>query len=486
MSEEISNLEPKALWEHFYRLTQIPRPSKQEGKAIEYIKSVGMELGLEVRTDTAGNIVLRKPASPGLENRKGVILQAHIDMVPQANTHSPFNFATDPIDAWIDGEWVKARQTTLGADNGIGVAAALATLHTPGLVHGPLEVLLTVNEEAGMDGAWAVQPGFIEGDILINLDSEHEDVISVGCAGGVDINFEWQFSEIDVPRKNETFLVSISGLKGGHSGLDIHLGRGNACKMMGLFLKKAISKSNVNLVSLNCGNMRNAIPREAFAQITVPGSGIDYLQWLVAELQAAWMNELGKTEPDLSVKAVKIKPLGKMWPLKIQDDVVNAMCGLPNGIIRMSDTMPGVVESSTNFSIIRSVPGKIEGMCLARSFVDSARDDVASSLESCLVLAGAKVTFGGEYPGWKPDPGSGILQLMKSVFEQQKGKQPQVVAMHAGLECGILGSKFPSLDMISVGPTIRHPHSPDEKVHIGSVERFWNLLLKTLQQVPEK
>lgn len=486
MSDEIRNLEPKSLWDNFYQLTRIPRPSKKEQQASEYIRLFGEQLGLQTIVDEVGNVIIRKPASPGFENRKGVILQAHIDMVPQANSHTSFNFETDPIETYIDGDWVKARNTTLGADNGIGVAAILSILQSEKLEHGPVEALITVDEESGMTGAFALKPGMLNGDILINLDSEDEDDLSVGCAGGININFEWQYNEIDVPRNHEAYLVSIKGLKGGHSGLDIHLGRGNACKLMGHFLKKAMSKTGLHLVSLDCGNMRNAIPREAFAVVTVPESGIDSLQWLVAELQATWMNELGRTEPDLSVKAIKTTPQRYMLPQMAQENIINAICGLPNAIQRLSDSMPGVVETSTNLSIVKSSKGKTSGMCLARSFVDSARNDVASSLESCLALAGAIVTFDGQYPGWKPNPDSQILKVMQDVFHNQKGKKPKVVAMHAGLECGILGAVYPHWDMISVGPTIRNPHSPDEKVHIGSVGHFWDFLTKTLKNVPEK
>jgi len=485
MSAVIKKLEPALLWKQFYNLTQIPRPSKFEAKAVDYIRSFGQTQGLDTQVDSLGNVIIRKPATPGYENRKGVILQSHIDMVPQANAHFKFNFETDPIDAWIDKDWVKARNTTLGADNGIGVAASLAILQSRDISHGPLEALITIDEESGMSGAWAVKPEDLKGHILINLDSEDENDLSVGCAGGVNVGFEWQYNETEIPRKNETYKISITGLKGGHSGMDIHLGRGNACKLMGYFLKRAISRSNARLVSLECGNMRNAIPREAFALVTIPTSGIDNLQWLVAEMQSVWMNELGKTEPDLSVKAVKVDPQKWMLPLKTQDEVVNAMCGLPNGIIRLSDSMPGVVETSTNFSIIKSQKGSIEGLCLVRSFLDSARDEVASSLESTLSLAGAKISFFGHYPGWKPDPESGILKTMQNIFQQQKGFLPNVVAMHAGLECGIFKGTFPKLDMISVGPTIRNPHSPDEKVHIPSVINFWRFLTETLSTIPE-
>ncbi|HPR31213.1 MAG TPA: aminoacyl-histidine dipeptidase [Prolixibacteraceae bacterium] len=486
MSEEIKKLEPRDLWCNFYSLTQIPRPSKKEKKAALFIREFGEQLGLETRMDAAGNVLIRKPPFPGYENRKTVVLQAHIDMVPQANSSIEFNFDTDPIDAFIDGEWVSARDTTLGADNGIGVAASLAVLQNKNLEHGPIEVLVTVDEEAGMTGAFRFQPGILNADLLINLDTENENEISVGCAGGVDTNATWTYTDDKQVAGDRAYLVSITGLKGGHSGLDIHLGRGNACKLMGRFLKKAVSGYGARLSSIDCGNMRNAIPREAFALVTVPDNPKKRLIALVDEIQQVWANELGRVEPGMKIEAKEVDMTGTLIPEMVQDDLINTLCALRNGIIRMSDTMPGVVETSTNLSIVKSSVGTIEAKSLTRSFIDSARDGIASSLESCFALGGAKITHTGTYPGWKPNPDSQILAVAREAFTQLKGFAPGEKAMHAGLECGILGASYPNLDIISIGPSIQSPHSPDERVHIASVKNFWEWLTLILRNIPEK
>lgn len=486
MSEEIKKLEPSGLWSIFFNLTQIPRPSKQELQAANFVKAFGESLGLETIMDEVGNVIIRKPATSGFEKKQGVILQAHIDMVPQANSGSEFNFETDPIDAYIDGDWVTARETTLGADNGIGVAAALAILSDPTIQHGPLEVLITVDEETGMTGAFALKPNLLKGSILVNLDSEDEEDLSVGCAGGMNVNFSFQLLKATYDRSAyKSFDLKISGLKGGHSGLDIHLGRANACKLMGLALKELIVSVGGRLSTIDCGNMRNAIPREGQAQLVVPFDKADQAIALVDRLRTKWTNEYGRTEPNFNIAFSETEAPEFLFDEMCQDDVVNAICAVPNAIIRMSDSMPGVVETSTNLSIISTEKDRVEGMCLVRSFIDSARQDVASSLESCFRMAGAEVTFTGSYPGWKPNPDSEILATMKQCFKSLRGNEPKVVAMHAGLECGILGAVYPHWDMISVGPTIRFPHSPDEKVHIQSVVHFWEFLTETLKNVPE-
>jgi dipeptidase D len=485
MSEDIKNLKPSGLWDVFYSLTQIPRPSKKELKAAQFVKAFGESLGLETVMDEVGNVIIRKPATPGFETKKGVILQAHIDMVPQANSGVPFNFETNAIDAYVDGDWVTARNTTLGADNGIGVAAALAILSDRTVQHGPLEVLVTIDEETGMTGAFALKSNLLNGEILINLDSEDEDDLSVGCAGGMDVNFSFQLLKNTFSGEGKAFNLTVSGLKGGHSGLDIHLGRANACKLAGLALKELIVSCGARLASLKCGNMRNAIPREGIALIVIPENKVEAAKLKVADFQERWSNEYGRTEPHMKISLAEAADPEFLFDAMCQDDVVNAICAAPNGIIRMSDSMPGVVETSTNLSIVASDGEKIEGMCLVRSFVDSAKMDVASMLESCFRLGGADVSFSGSYPGWKPNPDSEILATMKETFRKQKGQEAKVVAMHAGLECGILGSVYTHWDMISVGPTIRFPHSPDEKVHIGSVANFWNFLTEALQHVPE-
>ncbi|MDA3929544.1 MAG: aminoacyl-histidine dipeptidase [Prolixibacteraceae bacterium] len=486
MSEEIRNIEPKDLWESFYAITQIPRPSKKELKAAQFVKEYGEKLGLSTFMDEVGNVVISKPATPGYENRKTIVLQGHIDMVPQANSGSNFNFDTDPIDAYIDGDWVTARDTTLGADNGIGVAAGMAILKSTDIEHGPIEVLVTIDEETGMTGAFKLQPNLLKGDILINLDTEDENEISIGCAGGIDVNATWTYQDETTIVGDKAYEIKIAGLKGGHSGLDIHLGRGNASKLMGRLLKRTIKEYGVRLASINCGNMRNAIPREGFSVVTIDSENVDGFKQLVEELKLVWTNELGRAEPNLLLEIKEVEMPTTLIPEMVQDDLVNAVCAARNGIMRMSDSMPGVVETSSNLSIVKSAKGEITIQCLTRSFVDTARDGIASSLESCFQLAGAKVELTGAYPGWKPNPDSEILKVMRNTYQKINAKAAGEVAMHAGLECGILGATYPNWDMVSIGPTIRNPHSPDEKVHIASVERFWEFLKESLKNAPLK
>jgi len=486
MSEEIRNIEPKVLWENFYQLTNIPRPSGNEMKAALFIKEKGEKLNLETSIDEIGNVIIRKPASPGFEKCKGVILQAHVDMVPQVNNDKVFDFSMDPIDAFIQDGWVTADGTTLGADNGIGVAAILAILESDNIQHGPIEALITVDEETGLSGAFALKPGVLKGDILINLDSEDEEVISIGCAGGVSVTANWNFNDDNDVTGDVAYKISVSGLKGGHSGLDIHLGRGNACKITGRLLKKAIRECGCRLASIKCGNMRNAIPREGEAIITIKNEKSDKFLKLISEMQSVLFNELGLSEPDLKIQAERTNVPSKLIPEMVQDDVVNAICAARNGIIRMSDSMQGVVETSSNFSVVDSSEGRIDFLCLTRSFIDSARDGVASSLESCFQLAGAKVETVGSYPGWKPNKNSGILSVLREVYKDKKGTYPKEVAMHAGLECGVFQGVYPEWDMVSFGPTIKFPHSPDEKVNINSVKNFWDILVEVLKNIPVK
>lgn len=486
MSKEIKNLDPKALWDVFYELTQIPRPSKKELKAVEYAKSFGEKLGLETLVDPTGNVVIRKPASPGYENRQGVILQGHLDMVPQKNSDTGHDFEKDPIDAYIDGEWVTARGTTLGSDNGIGVAAGLAIMQDNTLKHGPLEVLLTVDEETGMTGAFELKGGMLDGKILMNLDSEDEGELYIGCAGGIDTSGKLKYSEEAVPAGSEAFRLSLTGLKGGHSGLDINLGRGNSNILLCRFMSGAVQKSGMRLASIDGGSLRNAIPRESYAIVTIPAAEKEGFLAAVKEYESICKNELGNVEPDLSFKAESAEMPGSLIDASAQDRLIRTVCGMQNGVIRMSDDMPGVVETSTSLAIVKSGEGAIDIYCLLRSSVETAKMSLANSLQSVMELAGAEVTHSGNYPGWKPDVDSAILATMKKVYETHFGKVPEVKVIHAGLECGIIGDTYPGLDTISFGPTIRFPHSPDEKVHIESVKKFWDYLLRTLEEVPEK
>ncbi len=486
MSKDLLSLEPKLLWENFYQLTTIPRPSKKEGKAVKFVETLGKSLNLETITDKVGNVIIRKPATPGFENRMGVILQSHLDMVPQKNRDKKHDFEKDPIDAYVEDGWVKARGTTLGADNGIGVAATLAVLQSKNIEHGPIEAFFTIDEETGMTGANNLQPGILKGDILINMDSEDEGELYVGCAGGSNANARFSFKETPVPADMVAYSVSLTGLKGGHSGLDINMGRGNANKLIFRFIKYAIANLGARLASIDGGSLRNAIPREAFAQLVVPVSMAEEFVDAVYEYFDIFKAEYGKVEPDISLTVEEIALPAFMIDEVTQDDLVNAIQACPNGLVRMSSDMEGLVETSLNLAIVKSENSEIKVLTLIRSSVESAKEDVESTLESVFSLAGAEIWFDGQYPGWKPNLDSQILKTMQNVYQNKWGKIPEIKAIHAGLECGILGSVYPNWDMISFGPTIRYPHSPDEKVNIETVDKFYNWLLETLKNIPRK
>lgn len=486
MSKSILDLEPKPIWKHFHSLTQIPRPSKKEERIIQFMKEFGEGLGLETIVDKVGNVIIRKPATPGMEDRMGVILQSHLDMVPQKNSDKDHDFEKDPIETIVDGEWVKANSTTLGADNGMGVAAAMAVLEDKNLEHGLVEALFTIDEESGMTGANNLQPGILKGDILMNMDSEDEGELYIGCAGGINGNFAFPYTEESVPSGMKAFKINISGLKGGHSGLDIPLGRGNSCKIMIRLLHHGMKDHGLRLASIDAGNMRNAIPREGNAVIVLPESEAGKFNECFEKMVNKIKAELSVTEPDLNIGMESAATPDFVIDQDTQNRMIKAVYGCPNGVIRMSDAMPGLVETSTNLSIVNSADGKITVLCLIRSSVDSAKKDLANMMGSIFELAGAEVDFDGEYPGWKPNPDSTALKLMQEVYNNKYGKIPEIKAIHAGLECGILGAVYPNWDMISFGPTIRYPHSPDEKVNIPSVEKFYDFIVETLKNVPAK
>ena len=486
MSDEIKKLEPKMIWENFYELTQIPRPSKHEGQIVEFLKSFGKKYGLETIIDDIGNVIIRKPATSGMEKSKGIILQSHMDMVPQANSNIKHDFTKDPIDAYIDGEWVTARDTTLGADNGMGIAATMAVLQSKDLQHGPVEALFTIDEETGMTGAFKLKAGLLKGDILMNLDSEDEGELYVGCAGGEDANATFNAKLENIPAGYEACAIAIQGLKGGHSGMDIILGRGNANKMIFRLLKHLQNKFNIRIGHLKCGSLRNAIPREAFVTFFAPSGKIGEITVFVADFEKTVKAELKITAPDLTVSITKPESVTQVIDIETQKNLINAVLACPNGVIRMSDTMSGLVETSSNLAIVKTDSDKITVSCLMRSSVDSARAALAQRIESVFELAKADIKFSGGYPGWKPNMDSPILKTMIQTYENMYGKKPEIKAIHAGLECGILGGIYPNWDMISFGPTIRFPHSPDEKVKIDSVQKFWDFLKETLKNVPEK
>ena len=485
-SKDIRNLEPKALWNNFYSLTQIPRPSGKKEKIGQFLVEFGKSLGLETLQDEIGNVLVRKPATPGMEDRQAVVLQSHMDMVPQKNSNVDHDFEKDPIDAFVDGEWVRANSTTLGADNGIGVAAAMSILQSTDIPHPAVEMFITVEEETGMFGAFGLQPDFLKGDILINMDSEDEGELYVGCAGGLDANITFRYSEVEVPEGDVAYKLSLTGLKGGHSGVDINLQRANANKLMFRFLKTAVAELEARLCCIEGGNLRNAIPREAFSVITVPKGNEDDLLNAVAEFEALFTDEFSGVEEGISFKAEPTDRIKGLMPEEIQDDLINAITACPNGVYRFIPEVPEVVETSNNVAIVKSDGEKVEVKCLIRSSVESRKEELASMIESAFSLAGAKVEFSGAYPGWKPNLDSPILKKMINVYETNYGKTPKIMIIHAGLECGILGTHYPQMDMISFGPTIRFPHSPDEKVNIETVHKFWDYLQKTLAEIPTK
>jgi len=485
MNENLLKLEPKALWANFAELTKIPRPSKKEERIIEFMKQFGEGLGLETIVDKVGNVIIKKPATPGMENRKGIIMQGHLDMVPQKNSDKVHDFATDPIETIVDGEWVKANGTTLGSDNGIGCAAAMTVLASKNLQHGPVEALFTIDEETGMTGAFELQSDVLDGDILLNLDSEDEGELYVGCAGGEDITAKYKFGMENADALAVSYKLTIKGLKGGHSGLDIKLGRGNANKLMFRFFY-ANENLGIRIANYEGGNLRNAIPREAFATVTVPANHAAEFEKAVTEFNAVYKHELSGTEPDLKFFAERIQLPAKVMDAKAQQNVIRAVYGCPNGVIRMSDSMHDLVETSTNLAIVKVENESAFIACLMRSSVDSAKTDLGYMIKSVFELSGAEVAVAGAYPGWKPNMESPILKTMQKVYEDKFGKTPEIKAIHAGLECGLLGGVYPNWDMISFGPTIRFPHSPDEKVHIASVQKFWDYLVETLKHVPEK
>lgn len=482
----ISELNPKSVWKHFYSLTQIPRPSKKEERAILFLEKFGKDLDLETIKDGIGNIIIRKPATPGMENRKGIILQAHIDMVPQKNSDKVHDFEKDPIQPRIVDGWVYATGTTLGADNGLGLAVAMAVLESKDLVHGPVEALFTVDEETGMTGARMLQPGIIKGDILINLDSEDEGELYVGCAGGLDATATFTYKNEKTPAGLAGYKLSVTGLKGGHSGMDIVLGRGNANKTIVRLLLPLIEEFGARVASIEGGSLRNAIPREAFAHLAIAASNEKGAKDLVARHLAEIKSELSAHEPDLNIVLERADLPAEVIDADTALKAVLAVYGSPNGVERMSDAMPGLVETSNNLAIVKSENGKIQVKCLMRSSVDSAKDILAQSLGSVFKLAGAEVEFTGGYPGWKPNMNSDILSTMKEVYKDLYGREPEVKAIHAGLECGILGGIYSNWDMISCGPTIRSPHSPDERVNIETVEKWWNYVIKVLEKAPVK
>ena len=483
---EIKNLNPECIWRNFDALTQVPRPSGHLEKVQHMLLEFAARVGVEAFKDAAGNIVMRKPASPGMENRKGIILQAHMDMVPQKSKESTHNFETDPIQTYVDGEWVKAKGTTLGADNGIGVAAIMAVMEDKTLVHGPVEGLITADEETGMFGANDLPEGELNGDILLNLDSETWGKFVIGSAGGVDVTAKLEYKEVETDKDDAAVKVVIKGLKGGHSGLEINEGRGNANKLMARFVHEAIAEYGARLATWHGGNMRNAIPFECETVLTLPKENVEALKGAVAEWCALFNNEYRTIEENIQFFAEDVETPATEVPEEIQDNLLDAIYGCHNGVLRMIPVFPSVVETSSNLAIIDIEGGHAYFKLLARSSRESMRDYIATTLESTFSMAGMKVEMSGEYGGWDPNTDSEILQLLEKNYRELFNEDAIEQVDHAGLECSVILGKYPHLDVVSLGPTMRSPHTTTERCLISTVAPFWELLKKTMAEAPVK
>jgi len=486
----LSHLQPNKLWQIFDQICSIPHPSKHEQKISLWIQTWATELGLSVEEDAVGNLIIKKSATAGMEKKQGVILQAHMDMVPQKNAETNHDFLTDPIKPYIiteaDGDWVTAEGTTLGADNGIGLSSALAVLASDDIIHGPLEVLVTIDEEAGMTGAFGLEAGWLDGNLLINTDSEQEGEIYMGCAGGIDGEATFAIINEDVPTDVESFNLSISGLKGGHSGVNIHTGRANANKLLVRFLLDTSHELDLRLTELNGGSLRNAIPREADASFVISRAKIEPLKAKLAEYLATVRQSLGAIETDIEMLLISPETFDECWTPATQNTILRALNACPNGVIRMSDDIEGIVETSLNLGVMRSKGNKFVAMTLIRSLHDDGRLDAQTMVRSVFELAEANIEFSGAYPGWKPDTSSALMQTVRDTYHSLFNKVPEIMVIHAGLECGLFKTAYPGWDMVSFGPTIKFPHSPDEKVQITTVEQYWQLLLAVLANIPEK
>jgi dipeptidase D len=484
MGQKLGSLKPELLWNHFEEICNIPRPSRKEQKVAQYVISVAKRNNLDYATDDFGNVLIRKPATPGKENLTPIVMQGHLDMVAEKNSDVLHDFDKDPIKPFVDGDWVKATGTTLGSDNGIGVAAALAVLESKDIEHGPVEALFTLDEETGLFGAQALKPGFVNAKILINLDSEEDGAFYIGCAGGQNSYVKYKTNLNDVPGNTTALEIKVSGLKGGHSGLDINTGRGNAIKLIVRLLHELNYKFGVRLVSLNGGSKHNAIPRESFAVIRVPNKSVAEVSSYVDNYNGTVKAEIISVESKLSVSAAIVKSKAKVIDKLSAKNIIDSLYAVPNGVIKMSADIEGLVETSTNLGVLVTKGKSVDVILSQRSSVESEKTDISNSIAALFKLAKADVHQADGYPGWKPDINSAILKTAKNVYDAQYHTEPEVKAIHAGLECGIIKERYPGMDMISFGPTIVGAHSPDEKVQISTVENFWNLLVNILKNIP--
>ena len=484
MSNELRKLEPICLWNKFADLNAVPRPSKKEERIIEFIKAFGNSLGLETFEDQIRNVIIRKPATPGMENRKSIVLQSHLDMVHQKNNDTVFDFDVQGIEMFVDNDWIKAKGTTLGADNGIGVATIMAILESDSIPHPAIEALFTIDEETGMTGALNLKANILKGSILLNLDTEQDDEIDIGCAGGIDVTAIGNYQMEELPADYSAWRISVKGLNGGHSGMDIHKGLGNANKIMNRLLYKGFELFGLAVSEINGGSLRNAIPRESESIITLPKNKINDFNTAFEQLIKDIKFELKTTEPTLQI-GLQEAPLPNLIMNSVsQIQLINAIYSVSNGVYRMSADIDNLVETSNNLARVIVKDGKIFIACLTRSSIESSKMDLAQALEANFKMANLQVSFSGSYPGWTPNVSSPILKVLTSVYEQLHQKKPKVVACHAGLECGILGKNYPNMDMISFGPTILGAHSPDERVSISSVQKYWRFVLEILKAIP--
>ena len=486
MGKALNGLKPEKLWNHFEEMCNIPHPSRHEAALAAYIVAFAKKNNLEYAVDDFGNVIVKKPATKGKENLKKIVMQGHLDMVPEKNSDVAHDFEKDPIQCHIAGEWVKAKGTTLGADNAIGGAAALAVLESDELEHGPIEALFTLDEETGLFGAQALKPGFSSADILLNLDSEEDGAVYIGCAGGKNTFAKFAFKPEAVKTGYEIISINVTGLMGGHSGLDISQGRGNAVKILARVLWQLKNIMDFQLVSFNGGSKHNAIPRESFAVIAVEKNNFDKACSFVADLGKIIAFEMKSVEKNTKIEAVKGSAAAAAIESSVAKNLINAVYGVPHGVVKMSADIEGLVETSTNMGVAVTEKDAVQLITSQRSSVESEKNDILDVVGNVFRMAGAEVTTGDGYPGWAPDINSPILKVMKKVFNDLYKKEPEIKAIHAGLECGIIKEKYPDMDMISFGPTITGAHSPDESVNIATVEKFWNLLVNTLKNIPVK
>lgn len=486
MSQEIRNLEPKALWNKFADLNAVPRPSKKEDRVIEFMKNFGTSLGLETFEDEIRNVIIRKPATAGMENRKPIVLQGHLDMVCQKNNDTNFDFDTQGIDMYVDGDWVRARGTTLGADNGLGVAMIMAILESKDIAHPAIDALFTIDEETGMTGALNLKGGILKGEILLNMDTEEDDEIGIGCAGGIDVTANRSYNEEETPEGSVGYTITVKGLNGGHSGMDIHKGLGNANKIMNRLLFDGFENFGLQISEISGGSLRNAIPRESNAKVIVASMYDEAFTFDMQEIIEDIKTEFKTMEPNLTIEIVKSDLPSKVMDLGVQEGFLRGIYAAHNGVYRMSADIPGLVETSNNIARVIVKEGEVTIQNLTRSSVESSKFDLANALRSAYELFGCEVILAGSYPGWTPNVNSEILDLLVKIYEKQNGTKPNVAACHAGLECGILGTNYPGMDMISFGPTIHGAHSPDERASISSSQKFWKFVIEILENIPER